>query len=100
MSLPIRDLALQEVFDLVDQIPIENKWIIYGFVAGGVVGGHASMEITDELRSEFGLGGAMFGLYVLTPIITVTSATIGGCVGSLAEQRLKGVLGGLRHLIR
>ena len=98
MSLVIRDLALQDVLELFDEFPIENKWIVSGAVAGGMIGGQASMELTDQLRSEFGLGGTLFGLYVLTPVITVSSATIGGCVGGLAERKLKGAFGAFQFI--
>ena len=98
MSLVIRDLTLQEVVELFEGLPVENKWIVSGAIAGCMLGGHASMELTDQLRSEFGLGGALFGLYVLTPVITIGSATIGGCVGSIAERKLKGAFGAFQFL--
>jgi cation transporter-like permease len=77
-----------EWIDVIDQLPVENKWVVAGGISGAVIGGALALELTEALREEAGLGGELFGYFVLAPTITISSSVIGGLIGHLAQRRL------------
>lgn len=86
MSLRITPQMLMEMVDAIDTIKPPSRAVLTCGFAGLATGMNCGLDMTEEMRKEFGLGGQLFGWFVVTPFVSIITTVVGCTVGAGLES--------------
>ncbi len=84
--LGISEKTIYEVCDAIQGFEPPSKTVMTFAAAGFAAGVNCGMDLTEEIRKELGLGGQLFGWFVVVPFCSVIGVGAGCCVGAGIEQ--------------